>query len=174
MSHCDPPLVGGTINRGLRTMAKEELFRFPLGMIIRSIGTFPVKRGEQDTGPIRFSLQVLLDGRALMLFPEGSRNDGITMLPLQPGIALLAQKSKAVVVPVGIQGSQFVLGRGAKRIGFHRCTVAFGKPFRYGDHPKLDGANDRESFCHYLAGEIAAACAAAGNPIKVSESDSGS
>ncbi|MCU0317696.1 MAG: 1-acyl-sn-glycerol-3-phosphate acyltransferase, partial [Fimbriimonadaceae bacterium] len=46
ISHIDPPLIGSVFPRTLRFMAKQELFKFPLGILLRSLLAFPVKRGE--------------------------------------------------------------------------------------------------------------------------------
>ena len=153
-------------------MAKEELFKFPMNLLMQSIGTFPIKRGEGDMAPIRLCIQQLKAGNALMIFPEGSRNDGHTMLPLQSGLGMIAKKTGALVIPVGSHGSQIVLGRGAKRMRKHHCRVVFGTPFRYGDQPAVEGLDERASFNHFLAHKIAEASALAGNPIKAFETNS--
>ena len=60
MSFLDPPLAACGMKRALTFMAKEELFKpFFLGWLIRSVGAFPIRRGENDTSAIRMALDLL-------------------------------------------------------------------------------------------------------------------
>ncbi|MDH7571682.1 MAG: lysophospholipid acyltransferase family protein, partial [Armatimonadota bacterium] len=69
LSHVDPPLLAVVSPRYTFFMAKEELFRVPvLGAFLRSIGTFPVKRGTVDREAIRHALAVLAAGEVLGMF----------------------------------------------------------------------------------------------------------
>ncbi len=143
ISQLDPPAVACSTRRRLRFMAKEELFDVRvLGPIITSLGSFPVRRGESDTEAIRRAIALLEEGEAVLIFPEGTRNDGETMLPINRGVAMLAKRTNALVVPVGISGTQFVMprsGRGSK----HKVTLSYGEPFRYED--AAQGATEREN-----------------------------
>lgn len=104
----------------LRFMAKVELFRFkPLGALIRSLGAFPVKRGEADLNAIRMSQHILKDGGKLLVFPEGTRVTEGKDVEAKAGAALLAAKSGAPMVPVCIENG---------RTWFRRVTVTFGEP----------------------------------------------
>ncbi|MFX6254409.1 lysophospholipid acyltransferase family protein, partial [Acinetobacter baumannii] len=88
------------------------LFKGFIGWAITSLGTFPVARGTGDTGALRIARTTLENGGTLLIFPEGTRNDGQTLNPLQPGVLLLADKSAAQIVPVGIAGTHIALARG--------------------------------------------------------------
>jgi 1-acyl-sn-glycerol-3-phosphate acyltransferase len=86
-------------------MAKEELFRLPvLGWLLPRVYAFPVRRGSANRRAISTALQTLRNGGILGLFPEGTRSRTRDLLPPQPGIALIALKSGAVVLPVAIAG----------------------------------------------------------------------
>jgi 1-acyl-sn-glycerol-3-phosphate acyltransferase len=161
ISQLDPPAFAATLKkRRLRAMAKEELWNNKLfGAIIAAIGAFPVKRGAGDTESLRKCIAILQGGEAVIVFPEGTRNDASTMLPLQAGVAMLAKKAGVPVVPVGLAGTQ----KGAKG----RVTVVYGEPFRYED--VANGANERESrklFLDELASRIQLLCAEAGLQLK--------
>ena len=165
-SNLDPPLVGCTCPRILRFMAKEELFRNPLfGRLIKSLGAFPVKRGESDSAAIRRALQWLEDGEVVLVFPEGGRNDGVQMGPVLPGTAVLAKRSGAPVVPVGIGGTTTMWPRGAKRPRRGRSTVVYGRPFNFADATE---SGDREEFATFLAERIAEVCREAGFEVRTS------
>ncbi|MBS1713524.1 MAG: 1-acyl-sn-glycerol-3-phosphate acyltransferase [Armatimonadetes bacterium] len=166
-SHLDPPLVGSTCPRMLRFMAKEELFRNALfGKLIRSLGAFPVKRGESDAAAIRRALQWLQGGEAVLVFPEGGRNDGETMNAVLPGTSVLAKRSGAAIVPVGLGGTAVMFPRGARRPKRGRTTVVYGRPFTF-DEAAPSG--DRDEFARFLSERIAEACREAGLELRTSD-----
>ena len=168
VSHFDPPLLGSTCPRELRFMAKEELFKNPLfSALIRSVGAYPVKRGEGDTAAIRLTLKWLEEGRAVLVFPEGQRGDAVTLGSMLPGIAVLAKKSGAPVIPVGIYGTHIIKPKGGK--GVHRCKVrlVYGKPIRYEEASKEgDEKSGRQQFLDRLRDGILEACREAGLELR--------
>lgn len=106
ISYLDPPLLGSALQRPVYFMAKAELFEIPVfGPILRRVHAFPVVRGTADRRAIRRSLELLEQGEVVALFPEGTRNREADLLPPQGGIALIALRSNAVVIPTGISGT---------------------------------------------------------------------
>lgn len=82
LSLLDPPLIGCACPRELRFIAKAELFRYGLfTKLIRRLGAFPVERGTADVGAIKTALNFLNEGRAVIIFIEGTRGDGTRLLP---------------------------------------------------------------------------------------------
>ncbi|MCL6554335.1 MAG: 1-acyl-sn-glycerol-3-phosphate acyltransferase [Firmicutes bacterium] len=70
VSAVDPPIAGVAVGRQVWYMAKEELLKTPvLGPYLRSVGVFPVRRGEPDRRSIRTAMEVLQRGGALLMFP---------------------------------------------------------------------------------------------------------
>lgn len=171
VSHLDPPATACAMpHRRLRFMAKEELFKGIFGKVIASLGAFPVHRGEGDTEAIRKSIDMLNQGEALLVHPEGTRGDGVRMLPINKGVAMLAKRTGAPVVPVGIVGSNIVMPRGKAKRKRHRITVVFGKPFTYLE--VAQGVNEkqaREEFCRVLSDRIRALCVEHGFSILPAE-----
>ncbi|HWD41067.1 MAG TPA: lysophospholipid acyltransferase family protein [Fimbriimonas sp.] len=164
MSWLDPPALAATLKkRRLRAFAKEELWKNKLfGRIIEGIGAFPVKRGEGDLESIRKCISILQGGEAVIVFPEGTRNDGVTMNPLQSGVAMLAKKANVPVVPAGICGTQ--------KEGKGRVTVVYGDPFFYGDvAPGASEKETRQLFLRELESRIQSLCAEAGLTLKTSD-----
>ncbi|MDO4262820.1 MAG: lysophospholipid acyltransferase family protein [Deinococcus sp.] len=96
--------------RRVQFMAKRELFVPGLGTLLRRGGSFPVDRDSQDVASVRTALRVLQAGGTLGIFPEGSRSGG----QMHGGVALLALKGRAPVVPAGIwhEGPRWVLRLG--------------------------------------------------------------
>ena len=155
VSHLDPPATACAMpHRRLRFMAKEELFKGIFGRVIASVGAYPVHRGEGDTEAIRKSIAMLEAGEALLVHPEGTRGDGVRMQAVNKGVAMLAKRTGAPVVPVGIIGSCIVLPRGKKKGRRHLITVVFGQPFTY---EEVAGGS-REEFGQVLSERILKLC----------------
>jgi len=134
MSYMDPPLIGSLIWRPVRFMAKDELFRIPiLRQIVRGLGAFPVKRSMADRVALRHALELLEAGEVVGIFPEGTRSDDGRLQDLEPGIAFIALKSMAPIVPVGIQGTEKMLPPHAKFPRPARLLVRAGAPITFPD-----------------------------------------
>jgi 1-acyl-sn-glycerol-3-phosphate acyltransferase len=106
-SYLDPVIHGLAVSdRPSRPIAKEELFRNPIfGAVLRAVGTIPVRpeRGNRDA--FRAALAELEAGRTVMIYPEGGRSMDGSVQPFQRGVELLARKSGAAIVPMGIDGA---------------------------------------------------------------------
>jgi len=112
-------------------MAKDSLFRVPLlGPLITHLGAFPVKRGSADRESMTLSEEVLRQGHALVLFPEGTRKEGRTVAPLHDGAMFVAARTGATIVPVGIGGSEKAMPKGAKLPRFARIHIVVGTPIQ--------------------------------------------
>ena len=135
----DPPAIEFTFRVAIRFMAKIEAFRmFFLGGLMRGIGCFPVRRGESDRRAIVTCLQVLRAGNVLGFFPEGTRSRDRKLHRAHPGIAFLAQKSGAPVLPVGVTGTP-----DAKPLR-SKIHVTVGEPFRIADLELDPDATEQE------------------------------
>lgn len=105
-SFFDPAIVGYGLSREVDYMARDTLFRHPLfGPLIRSVNAFPVKLGGLDISAIKETFRRLKAGRAVLLFPEGTRSPDGRIRQFKPGLALLARKANVPVVPVVIDGA---------------------------------------------------------------------
>jgi 1-acyl-sn-glycerol-3-phosphate acyltransferase len=129
-SMLDIPLVGAVTTRRVRFMGKESLFRVPvLGTIFSALGGYAVARDGSDFGPVRESLKMLAAGEPVVVYPEGTRQHGPEIAPLQPGAVYLALKANVPIVPVGIAGAEeIVRNRKGRFWGFARIVVVVGDP----------------------------------------------
>lgn len=120
-SYFDPPALGCALPRPVAYMAKIELFRIPvLGSIITWLNAFSVDRSRGDVAAIKKAVEQLRQGKAVGIFPEGTRN--LTgEVKAQVGVALLASLSKAPVLPAYVSGT-------AHAHRFAPIRVAFGEP----------------------------------------------
>lgn len=136
LSIADPPILSAILQRRIVYMAKEESFRHPIeGPLVRGFRAFPVRRGQLDRRALRWSQQTLKDGLALGMFPEGTRSKTATLQPARSGTALIALRNGAPILPVGITGTEKILGVSCL-FGRVRITVNIGKPFTL---PPVDG-----------------------------------
>jgi 1-acyl-sn-glycerol-3-phosphate acyltransferase len=110
-------------------MAKDSVFRVPLlGPLLLHLGAFPVKRGSADRESMTLAEEVLRQGHALVLFPEGTRKEGLSVAPLHDGAMFVAARTGAVVVPVGIGGSDRAMPKGAKFPRPAKIRIVVGTP----------------------------------------------
>jgi len=115
--------------RKLHYMAKDSLWRNPaLARILPSVGAFPVHRESADREAMRRAQQVLEAGEVLILFPEGERRTGPVVADLHEGVAFLAARTGATVVPVGIGGSASVMPKGTRVPRPRHIHLVVGEP----------------------------------------------
>lgn len=121
-SYADPVLLTMPMKKPVTYMAKEELFKNRLfGWFITKLGAFPVKRGGGDMQIIDDSVAILRSGRHLVIFPEGTRSKDGKVGKGKTGVALIAAKSGADVLPCGI------VFEGEKLHFRSKLTLKFGK-----------------------------------------------
>lgn len=125
-SFYDPIIVGlAGHKRQFRALARATLFhnRF-FAALIRLLNAIPVEQGAGDTRAMRTSMQVVKDGHALLIFPEGARTLSGRTEKFETGTWLLIKRTGARVLPVAIEGAYDVWPRTRKvprpfgRIGF--------------------------------------------------------
>jgi 1-acyl-sn-glycerol-3-phosphate acyltransferase len=140
LSLADPPILGWACGyragRIIHFMAKVEVRHWPiLGWLASQSGVFFVRRGEGDRGSQRVALQLPAAGRPIALFPEGTRSRTGVIGEGRAGAALLAARSGAPLLPVGISGTERLFP-GRSRIPHRtRVTVRIGAPFSLPHRP---------------------------------------
>lgn len=128
LSNVDPFLIGTCITRKLNFMAKKELFENKfVAWLFHGFGAFPVDRDKTDISAIKEALKKLDSGKALLLFPQGTRKENIVETEVQGGVGFLASKSGVPVIPVFISGADKAMPREAKFIKPAKINVRFGK-----------------------------------------------
>ncbi len=115
-SMVDPVLIGITAARPVRFIAKATLFDMPVvGRVMKALGMVPAYRAMDDASQVRRNLesldtgaQILVEGKALGIFPEGKTTDKARLDKVRSGAARMAIKAydegaRGIrVVPLGI------------------------------------------------------------------------
>jgi 1-acyl-sn-glycerol-3-phosphate acyltransferase len=163
------PVLGWAAVYGTRRMwglAREGLWKHPVvGYLLDCIGAIPLRRNSADRAALRQALDILKAGETVGIFPEGTRTPDGKLLPAQPGIALLVQKSGAPVVPVAMLGIYEMLPRHRKSLKRVPLTVVFGEPLHFApDAP-------REEITSKIMAAIAAMMTEQGHPMEAPTSE---
>lgn len=125
--------------RVIHYMAKDEYFKKRGAWFFKAACCIPVDRTIHDETAKSKAREVLEQGGALGIFPEGTRNktigtkDEVVMLPFKFGAVSLAQKTNALIVPFATTG-EYTGKKG-------NLVTRIGKPFSVQDMD-LEKAND--------------------------------
>ena len=146
VSNLDGVVLGAwlvpVIPRRIHWLGKKEMFDWPvIGWIARNGGVHPVDRGGADVEAFRLAQRILDEGHVLLIFPEGTRSPDGRLQGARDGLAMLALRTGAPIVPIGVADSDCVWPRGQKlprpRPGT-RVTVRIGSSFRLADELPAD------------------------------------
>lgn len=119
----DPIVIGLNLPRDSRltVMAKDQLFRIPLlGLFLRKLGIFPVKRGGSDLTAMKTAIRVLSGGNRLLVFPEGTRVEERGDVEAKGGVTMLAVRTGVPMIPIYC---------GEKHKFLRKTTIVFGEPY---------------------------------------------
>lgn len=122
--------------RGIHYMAKKEYFdNKKVAWFFKGTGCISVDRQHKDEQAVNLALEVLKDGGAVGLFPEGTRNKTTEfLLPFKFGAVSMAQKTDSYLVPFGITGDY--------KFRSKNLTIRYGKPFKV-TNMELEEANEK-------------------------------
>ncbi|NLL02092.1 MAG: 1-acyl-sn-glycerol-3-phosphate acyltransferase [Mollicutes bacterium] len=124
--------------RMLHYMAKIEYFQnWKTAWFFKMAGCIPVNRQIKDENAKSKALDILNNGYALGVFPEGTRNKTNTfLLPFKFGVVSMAQKTGATIVPFAITGEYKIFKK-------NHLNIRFGEPFKVPKDMDLEKANQK-------------------------------
>ncbi|MFH0931681.1 MAG: lysophospholipid acyltransferase family protein [Candidatus Zixiibacteriota bacterium] len=124
----DPFLIGCTSPRELYYLAKIELFKKPLlGWLLKKLNSIPISRGSFDRKGLQRAVEILRAGKALLVFPEGTRSIDGNLKELKLGVAKLALEAEVPIVPAYLDYSKDWLKAFFQR---EKIKVKFGSPIK--------------------------------------------
>ena len=126
IANLDPVLIAITVFdwKRLRILAKEELFKNPLaGWFLRCMGAISIERGKGDTVTLEKITNECKNGTGVMIFPEGTRNNGKELGEFKAGAIRIATRTGVPIVPVCIEGSCRLMGKGSLWIHPAKVTI---------------------------------------------------
>jgi len=164
ISNADPVIVGAwltpRLGRRIHWLGKREMFDWPVvGWMARNGGVVPVDRGGADAEAFRLAQRVLEAGHVLVVFPEGTRSPTGALQTPKDGLAMLALRTGATIVPIGVSNTDRVWRKGSvlPRPGGH-ATMRIGEPFKVADEiaPGLDRKSTKAAATDAIMRRIAA------------------
>jgi 1-acyl-sn-glycerol-3-phosphate acyltransferase len=157
-SYLDPWFIGMTFPRPIRYLVTHRwYYKSPTwNAVFRAYGTEPV-RADDPLATVEAVCKLLSDGTATGIFPEGRISHDGRLQRFRPGLAWIAARSGAPVVPIGIRGSFESLPRHRRLPGPVRVTVHVGNPMVYPGGPSEDRPSPEASqtFQDHVFREIA-------------------
>jgi len=127
----DPVMLIACIRRRIVPMSKMENLELPgVNLLIRLWGAINVRRGEVDRQALRQAIEALKAGHLLLMAPEGTRSKTGVLQDPHDGVAYVATRTNALVIPVGIVGTPEI-AKNWKRFRRTTVRVTFGRPFYF-------------------------------------------
>lgn len=106
ISNWDPPFIAAAVPRAVYFMAKSSLFktRF-LSWFMQKLGAFPInRRSAVNSGALNKAIELVNQGAAVIIFPEGTRSRNGKMLPAKAGVGYIAHAAGVPVLPFFLEG----------------------------------------------------------------------
>ncbi len=150
-SFLDPPAVGaGYRGRPIHFMARNTLWNSKFGTWwMTKVGCIPVSRGTGDMRALKTTIKMLKEGKAVSMFPEGTRTEDGELQEAKGGIGFIIEKSSCVVVPAYIDGTYKAYPKGSKFIKPCKVTITYGKPITQEEFQAL--GSGREAYDKHAA-----------------------
>lgn len=116
-------------------MAKKEYFDSKFSWFFKATGCISVDRSKKDSSAKEKAIEVLKEGGAIGLFPEGTRNKTkYFLLPFKYGTVSMAKKTNATIIPFGLTGDY--------KFRSNNLIIRYGKPFKV-EGMSLEEVNDK-------------------------------
>lgn len=103
ISFVDPAVIISFFPYSIHFIAKSELFENPVtAFFISNFNAFPVRRGLSDRNAIKYACDILNQDKILGIFPEGRRVRSAIPEKAKRGVAFIARRTGADVMPVSL------------------------------------------------------------------------
>jgi 1-acyl-sn-glycerol-3-phosphate acyltransferase len=139
LSHLDVFVLGVPLGRPLNYVARSTLFFPPLGVLIRSVGGFPIQRDGMGASGLKETLRRLRNGGIVTLFPEGTRSRDGELGELKAGIAVLAARARVPIIPAAVAGTFEAWPRSKPWPRPHPICIHYGPTIWPDDYAQMPG-----------------------------------
>ncbi|PRY17496.1 1-acyl-sn-glycerol-3-phosphate acyltransferase [Kineococcus rhizosphaerae] len=162
LSAADTVLLPTVVRRRVTFIAKADLFRGEglrgrlTAGLMHGIGQLPVDRsgGRASSAAIDSAVAVLRGGDLFGIYPEGTRSPDGRLYRGRTGVARIALRSGAPVVPVAMVGTEDLLPSGRLLPKVRRVGVVIGEPL---DFSRYAGREDDQLVVRSVTDEVMAA-----------------
>ena len=133
-SNLEPPVVYlalAAVHPKLKILYKAGIHKIPvLSAVFDTAGFVSIQRRnrEQSRQAIDAAAASLRAGNSFLIFPEGTRSRTGELLPFKKGGFVMADRGRAVIVPMTILGTRQAMRRGSPIIRPVTVTVRIGAP----------------------------------------------
>ncbi len=141
-SYFDIPLLGCGVRRRAWYLGRSDLFVRGLKGILRWLGWIPLRLGRLDRKAFDQAIDLIKQGKVVVIFPEGGRTQDGKLREAKPGLGMIVAQTGCPVVPAYLKGTYQVLPTGSKKLRFHPVTVSFGEPLIFAP-PHQEGETKR-------------------------------
>lgn len=158
ISDADPTAIFVTAPRRCWMVGKKELFQIRfLGPYFAQLQGIQIHRDTADRAALRRIEEVLKGGEPVLLFPEGRASETGRLQRLQPGVALVALRTGAPIIPVGLENVNGVLpyGETMPRWSPRPVVVSYGPPIRPQEFAEMPRSRAIEAITKKLGDELA-------------------
>ncbi len=119
----DPISIGVCTKRTIHFLAKKELYGGIRFIFFDLVGTLPVDKHNKNQKIIGKAEEMLNNGGAIGIFPEGTRNRTTEiLLPFKKGAVSFAKNTNSLIVPFSITGDYKIFRK--------NLTITVGKPYK--------------------------------------------
>ncbi len=133
-SYLDIPALGCGLPRRLAYLGRQDLFKIPgTKRILRWLGWIPLRQDRLDRNRFGTAIGLIQEGKAVAMYPEGSRSPDGRLRAGKPGIGVIVSETGCPVLPVYIDGTFGVLPRGASWPRLRAIRVVIGEPIDFSD-----------------------------------------
>ncbi len=145
-SFYDPPLIATSWPEEVHFLARRTLFRSFFGRIIGKLNAHPVNEKGSAKAGIQWMLTTLQAKQKIIVFPEGQRSYCDDFGEVKGGVAMLALKANAPIIPVYIDGAYAIWNRFKKKPKLSgKIAVVFGAPIQPKAFAHLKGKEAQEA-----------------------------
>lgn len=162
-SYLDIPLLGCGMKRRAWYLGRSDLFPIPVvNAVLRSLGWIPIRLGRFDREAFSRAIELIRQGKVVVIFPEGGRSRDGRLRPPKAGIGVIVSKTGCPVVPAYLKGTFEVLPTGAWWPRRRPVTVRFGTPIQFEQGDRAGKKSESKQFYEHVSRTVIERIAALG------------